>query len=89
MIKYSKFTDNIGSGNFNVAFSQNTDKFQKSGGGWVGGGGTHTHKHTAQHALAPMPKCDFNKVAKQFYWNHTLAWVLSRKFAAYFQNTFS
>ena len=25
----------------------------------------------------PMPKCDFNKVAKQLYWNHTLALVLS------------
>ena len=21
-----------------------------------------------------IPKCDFNKVAKQLYWNHTLAW---------------
>ena len=37
----------------------------------------------------PMPKCDFNKVAKQLYRNHTLAWVSSCKFAAYFQNTFS
>ena len=27
--------------------------------------------------------------AKQLHWNHTSAWVLSRKFAAYFQNTFS
>ena len=25
----------------------------------------------------------------QFYWNRTSAWVLSCKFAAYFQNTFS
>ena len=32
MIKYSKFTDNIGSGNFTDTFCQNTDKFQKSGG---------------------------------------------------------
>ena len=24
----------------------------------------------------------------QFYWNRTSAWVLSCKFAAYFQNTF-
>ena len=23
---------------------------------------------------APMPKCDFNKVEKQLYWNHTSAW---------------
>ena len=38
-----------------------------------------------------MLKCDFNKVAKakQLYWNRTLAWVFSCKFAAYFQNTFS
>ena len=32
-----------------------------------------------------MPKCDFNKVAKQLYWNRTLAWVFSCKFASYFQ----
>ena len=31
----------------------------------------------------------FNKVAKQLYWNHTLAWVFFCKFAAYFQDTFS
>ena len=37
----------------------------------------------------PMPKCDFNKVALQLYWNHTSAWVFSCRFAAYFQNTFS
>ena len=36
----------------------------------------------------PTPKCDFNKVAKQLYWIHTLAWMFSCKFAAYFQNTF-
>ena len=36
-----------------------------------------------------MPKCDFNKVAKQLYWNRTLAWVFSCKFASYFQSTFS
>ena len=34
-------------------------------------------------------KCDFNKVTKQLYWNHTSAWVFYCKFAAYFQNTFS
>ena len=33
-----------------------------------------------------MPKCDFNKVAKQ---NPTLACVLPCKFAAYFHNSFS
>ena len=32
----------------------------------------------------PMPKCDFNKVAKQLYWNRTSAWVFC-KFAADFQ----
>ena len=37
----------------------------------------------------PMPKCNFNKVAKQLYWNRTSAWVFSCKFDAYFQNTFS
>ena len=35
-----------------------------------------------------MPKSDFNKDAKQLYWNRTLAWVFSCKFAVYFQNTF-
>ena len=38
------------------------------------------------YGRAPMPKCDFNKVA---FWNRTSAWVLSCKFAAYFQKTFS
>ena len=32
-----------------------------------------------------MPKCDFNKVAKKLYWNHTSAWMFSCKVAAYFQ----
>ena len=36
-----------------------------------------------------MPKCDFNKAAKNFYWNHTLAWVFFFKFHAYFQDNFS
>ena len=36
-----------------------------------------------------MPKCNFNKVPKQLYWNRTSAWVFSCKFAAYFQNAFS
>ena len=31
---------------------------------------------------APMPKCYFNKVALQLYWNHTSAWVFSCKFVA-------
>ena len=37
----------------------------------------------------PMPKCDFNKVAKQLYWNHTLAWVFSCKFGAIFRTPFT
>ena len=36
----------------------------------------------------PMPKCDFNKVALQLYWNYTSAWLFSCKFLVYFQNTF-
>ena len=36
----------------------------------------------------PMPKCDFNKVAKQLSWNLTSAQVFPYKFAAYFHNTF-
>ena len=36
-----------------------------------------------------MLKCDFNKVAKQLYLNHTLGWVFSCIFAGYFQITFS
>ena len=34
----------------------------------------------------PMPKCDFDKVALQLC---TSTWVISCKFAAYFQNNFS
>ena len=37
----------------------------------------------------PIPKCDFNKVTLQLYWNRTSAWAFFCKFAAYFQNTFS
>ena len=37
----------------------------------------------------PMPKCDFNKVAKQRYQNHFSAWMFSCKFVAYFQDIFS
>ena len=37
----------------------------------------------------PMPKCDFNNVALQLYWNHNSAWVFSCKFAAYFCKTLS
>ena len=47
-------------------------------------------KYAANYRRTPMPKCDFNKVAKlkQLYWNRTSARVFSCKFAAYFQNTF-
>ena len=31
-----------------------------------------------------MPKCSFNKAAKQLYWSCTSAWVFSCKFVAYF-----
>ena len=31
-----------------------------------------------------MPECNFHKVAKRLYWNDTLAWVFSCKFAACF-----
>ena len=41
------------------------------------------------HRRSPMLQCDFNKVALQFYFNHTSAWVFSCKPAEYFQNTFS
>ena len=37
----------------------------------------------------PMSSYNFNKVAKQLYWNRTSTWVFSCKFAAYFQNIFS
>ena len=45
-------------------------------------------KYAANLQEKPMSKCDFNKLAKQLYWNHTSAWEFSRKSAAYFQNTF-
>ena len=37
----------------------------------------------------PMPKCDFNKIALQLYWNRTSSYVFCCKFAACFQDTFS
>ena len=40
------------------------------------------------YSRAPMPKCGFNNVALQLYWNHTSAWMFSCEFAAYLQNTF-
>ena len=54
MVKYSKFTDNIGSGNFTDTFCQNTDKLKRSGGG-VTPPPPSTHTHTShrpyRHAL--------------------------------------
>ena len=41
------------------------------------------------YRITPMPKCDFNNVAKQLYSNHTSALVFSCRFSPYFQNTFS
>ena len=37
----------------------------------------------------PTPKCDFNKVVKQLYRNHTSTCLFFWKFTVYFQNTFS
>ena len=48
MIKYSKFTDNIGSGSFTGTACQNTNKFQKSG--VLQPPLPHTHTHTCTHA---------------------------------------
>ena len=36
----------------------------------------------------PMQKCDFNKLAKQLYGNHTLTQMFTCKFAEYLQNNF-
>ena len=35
-----------------------------------------------------MPKCNFNKTAKELYRNHTSTLMFSCKFAAYFQTRF-
>ena len=35
----------------------------------------------------PIPKCDFNEIALQLYWNHGSALVFSCKFAAFFKST--
>ena len=34
-----------------------------------------------------MPKCNFNKIAKQLYRNHTLAWVFYCKLVSFFFRT--
>ena len=36
----------------------------------------------------PMPKCDFNEVAKQRIWNHTSAWLLSYNLLRIFRTPF-
>ena len=46
-------------------------------------------EYAANLQRTPFPKCDFNKVALQLYWNRTSAWVFFFKFVPYFQNTFS
>ena len=45
-------------------------------------------KYAVNFQKTPISKCDFNKMAKELYWNHTSAWVFPCKFTAYFQNTF-
>ena len=64
MIEYSKFTDNIGSGNFTDTFCQNNDKFEKSGGRGEEGEvttHTHTHTHTQTRSARLEPSMDFGK----------------------------
>ena len=46
-------------------------------------------KYAANLQENTHPKCNFNKIALQLYWNRTLTWVFSCKFAACFQNSFS
>ena len=41
------------------------------------------------YSRTPIPKSDFNEVARQLYRNYTSVCVFSCKFAVYFQNTFS
>ena len=41
------------------------------------------------YSRTSMLKCDFNRVAKQLYWNHTSAWVFSCKFAVFLRTLFS
>ena len=71
MIKYSKFTDNIGSGNFTDAFCQNTDKFRKRE--------NVTPPHTsAQHALGN--KCS-QKLLDSAYKSTAVAIKIASKIA--------
>ena len=45
-------------------------------------------KYAANLKEAPMPKCDFDRVALQLYRNHTSTWVLSCEFTSYFEKIF-
>ena len=45
-----------------------------------------TGEHPCRSVISIKLLCSF--IALQLYWNHTLAWVFSCKYAAYFQNTF-
>ena len=47
----------------------------------------HSENIQQIYRRTPMPNCDFNKVSKHLYWNHTSALVFYCKFAEYFQNT--
>ena len=46
-------------------------------------------KYAENYRRTPTPKCDFNEVALQLYWNQISVKVFSCKFAAYFRSTFS
>ena len=54
MIKYSKFTENIGTGNFTDPSCQNTDKFQNRAGGEGVALPTSPPHTPARHALVDM-----------------------------------
>ena len=47
--RYSKFTDNIGSGNLTNTFYQNRNKFKKTGKGWRGVGFYTAHTPHSTH----------------------------------------
>ena len=46
-------------------------------------------KNAANLQESTHDEVQFQWIFKQLYWNHTLAWMFSCKFAAYFQNIFS
>ena len=55
MIKYSKYTDNIGSGNFTDTFCQNIGKCQKSGKGCYPAPPAPSHAPHPPHAPLETP----------------------------------